>query len=709
MIRVIQGHHLRSNQYLVVRVYEEEAAKNNWEKAVVKPQKQSSEGASEVSSRLNPEVKMAVTLEKAFPDLTVGKLLIIKGTDVSFYIPPTGIEVVQDKNGNYVRDAVTLEHLGYCILLDEDGNKRYIQGPAVVFPEPTETFVERNGSKKFNAVELNEICGIYIKVIAAYKEDGKEYKVGDELFITGNEQMIYFPRPEHAIIRYEGQEMIYAMAIPDGEALYVLNRMSGQITLKRGPYMYLPDPRKEVIVRRALEPKQVELWFPGNQVALEYNKKLKDLTIRQKPEDFVKVNTISGDMRPIYGADDLEFKDGMFTRKRTFTPPRTVTLDTKYSGAVSIDVWTGYAVMVLSKTGTRKVVVGPQTCLLEYDETLEVLELSTGVPKTDENMIKTVYLRVLNNKVNDVIDAETNDLCRVVIHLSFRVDFEGEPEKWFNVENYTKFLTDHVRSMLRNAIKQYGIEEFYTKSIRIVRDTVLGLPNENGERSGALFTANNMRIDDVEVLNVTIGDEVISKLLFKAQHASVEQTLEVVTEKKNLETTMQKEGIKQEIAKIKAATNLLLMDLETQEVKSRLDLEMTKSKSDLQVKECKLQGELDQQDILGNIKSSELSRQKAVHDLDHLISEDRLEQRLRELQSDVDAVVSKAQAVSPQLVAALQEFSDKALAERMADSMAPLAILGGKSIAEVFSKLLKGTILENVLSEIGDQPKILTK
>src|SRR4051812_45949448 len=30
MVRIIQGHHLRSNQYLVVRVYDEEAAKANW-------------------------------------------------------------------------------------------------------------------------------------------------------------------------------------------------------------------------------------------------------------------------------------------------------------------------------------------------------------------------------------------------------------------------------------------------------------------------------------------------------------------------------------------------------------------------------------------------------------------------------------------------------------------------------------------------------
>jgi major vault protein len=39
MMRVLQGHHLRSNQYLLVRVYDEEAAKLNWKNAVIKPQK----------------------------------------------------------------------------------------------------------------------------------------------------------------------------------------------------------------------------------------------------------------------------------------------------------------------------------------------------------------------------------------------------------------------------------------------------------------------------------------------------------------------------------------------------------------------------------------------------------------------------------------------------------------------------------------------
>jgi len=37
------------------------------------------------------------------------------------------------------------------------------------------------------------------------------------------------------------------------------------------------------------------------------------------------------------------------------------------------------------------------------------------------------------------------------------------------------------------------------------------------------------------------------------------------------------------------------------------------------------------------------------------------------------------------------------MAEKMAETMAPLSIIGGKSIVEVFANLLQGTQLEKVL------------
>jgi major vault protein len=220
MAQVVKGHHLKSNEYLIVRVYDEKAARESGSAGIV------------VQKSDAPSTSVANVFAPA--RVTMGELFVIKGTDVSFYIPPTGIEVVQEGD-RYVRQAVTLERLEYCLLLDQNGNKRYEMGPKVVFPRPTETFVEKSiksdpekaKAKKFRAVELSETSGIYIKVIADYTEGEKKYVTGDELFITGRDQMIYFPRDEHAIIKYGEQEIHFGIAIPAGELRTYLDSPAG--------------------------------------------------------------------------------------------------------------------------------------------------------------------------------------------------------------------------------------------------------------------------------------------------------------------------------------------------------------------------------------------------------------------------------------------------------------------------------------------------
>jgi major vault protein len=695
MIRTIPGHQLRSNQYLLVRVYDEAAAKANWKNAVVK-------GRGDVEGEQGGEA-----LDKLASELTIGKELVIRGTDVSFYMPPTGVEVVPEGEQNYVREAVTLERLEYCILLDEDGNKRYIQGPAVVFPQPTESFVEKAGARKFKAIELNENSGIYLKVIAPYEEGGRSYKVGDELFLTGKEEMIYFPRPEHAIIKYGEQETHYAVAIPAGEARYVLDRLSGQITLKRGPCIFLPDPRREVIVRRILDPRTASLWFPGNQDAIEYNRVLAAAERKEGAAPGLAAEAARSPApkgvaqgrpaAPPAAPARAEFAGDGFTRSQSFTAPRTIVLDTRFEGAVAIAVWTGYAVLVVNKTGARRVISGPSTHLLEYDETLQSMELSTGTPKSEDKLIKTVYLRALNNKVSDKVEAETRDLVAVHLTLSYRVNFEGDPARWFDVENYVKFLCDHLRSLIRHAVKQHGIERFYGEAAAVIRDAVLGAAVE-GKRSGRSFPENGMRIYDVEVLDVKIGDEMIAEHLVEAQHSVVQSTLALAAEQRRLSYTRETEAINQQVAEVQSQTRQRSLSLKTDEVGQALRLRLAEIAAEMESRQQRQAGELREQEAQGAIHAAALARSKQERELELALAGQALEQRLRELSAEVAAVSEKSRAVSPDLIAALQAFGDRALAEKMAESMAPLAILGGESVAAVLSRLLQGTPLARLLS-----------
>jgi len=715
--QTIHGHRMRSNQYLLVRVYDEDAAKANWSKATIKLQKKDGDDEDPKEELSDKEKTEAIGM----PDLTMGRLLLIEGTKVSFYIPPTGIEIVKDESSKYVRAAVTLERLEYCILLDEDGNKRYVQGPAVVFPKPTEDFVTKNDLKKFKAVELNELMGLYVKVIADYEESGKKYKTGDELFITGKDQKIYYPRPEHAIIKYGDQIVSYAIAIPAGEARYVLNRSTGDIKLKRGPSMFLPDPRHEVIVRRILSDKQVDIWFPGNKEASDYNDTLVNLAQNLQDELMNESSTYIPDKSVARTAkkssiasasvdyDSLVLSSTEEMKRRDkFTPPRTVTIDTKYEGAVTIDVWPGYAVQVVSKTGERKVIVGPEVYLLEYDETLEKMSFSSGTPKTDKSLKNDAYLRVLHNTISDLVRVETRDLCPIDVLASYRVNFEGEPEKWFNVENYVKFLTDHLRSVLRNKVKQLGIEEFYNNSIDIIRDTILGTHPEvaDGEfgpvdRTGKIFKENGMRVYDLEVLNVTIQDSNISHLLEDSQHEAVQQRLLVEQKQRQLETTEQTEKITQKIEVAKSETARKKFELKIKDS----DLELKADLADLNIEtEVEKQRTVDQsnlKDLENEIETKVLEIQRLVEDQQLSFANERLEQTIKELNAEAGATKVKAEAISPQLMAVLESFSNKDLAGKLAENFNVLSILGGgkKSVVEIAQDLLGGTPIGELLKK----------
>lgn len=691
MSRIIEGHRLRSNQYLVVRIYDAEAV-------VESPITMSQLGIESPGEAVN------------------GNLYIIKGTDKSFYIPPTGVEVVPDDNRNYIRDAVTLETLEYCILLDENGSKSFIKGPEVVFPYPTQKFMQDdNGYRKFKAIELSDTTGIYVKVIAAYSEGDppaegmsdtrKSYNVGDELFITGQDQMIYFPRPEHATIRYGDDIIHYAVAIPEGEARYVLHRRNGNVRLQKGPCMFLPDPRDEVIVRRVLESNQSELWFPGNAESKLHNANLANLSgnIGYVTEDSL-LNSRTMNLSANYAsasatasvrsaAKEAMMPDG-FDRGNSFTPPRTITLNTKYDGAVTINVWTGYAIQVVNKSGQRKVITGPTTYLLEYDEYLESIELSAGTPKGSAKPLKTSYLRVVNNKVSDIIQAETKDYCNVQIAVSYSLNFEGDPNKWFADGDYVKLLCDRTRSLLRRTVKQHFIEEFYANSTDIVRSIIA----TEGSRK---FEENGMVVFDIDVLDVIIMDSSINEYLVKSQRQAISDSLALANMRRQLDNTKERETINQEIASLQTQTYLQeqALVLEKSEAANKVEMDKLARNQELQAKSLEIQAEKEtklNEITLTTIERNELQRKSAVE-----LSTADWELEKQKLEAALQAEIARNQAITPELVTALQTVGDKYLLERMCKDMAPLAILGGDSVGDVLANLLKGTGLETMLTGAG--------
>ena len=707
MAKVVKGHALRSNQYLLARVYEAE------------------EASKSVGEMRDTEGNVIENTKNTYVN---GQILVIKGTEVSFYIPPTGIEVIainNDDRKGYVREAVTLERLEYCILKDEDGNKRYVHGPEVVFPEPTETFVTSpKGGFIFRAVELSKISGIYVKVIAEYKDVDKEgnevvHPVGEELFITGNDQMIYYPRPEHAIISYDNKMMHHAIAIPEGEGRYIMDRMTGVIKTVKGPAMYLPDPRTEVVVKRKLTENQCKLWYPGNQAVLNYNIGLNEKYVEKSlaTADLDTLTAFSCVTSASASLANLEAKANI-SRGTSYTKPRTITLDNKLDGVVSIDVWTGYAVNVISKSGQRKVICGPQTVLLDYDQDLERLELSTGRPKTTDNLLRTVYLRHENNKVSDLINVETADFVRATIKVSYCVDFDKEyMDKWFAIDNYVKYMCDRVRSLLKRAAKEYTIYDFYQNYSDIVRNVTLGLPMgdekcsadvaDNKHRGHRFFPENGMFIHDVEVLSLDVQPE-IEEMILDKQTDMIRQTLELADAQRETEIAEALSVAEQKKQELRSLELLNKMELQKVEAERKLAIQAEINRRQEAEDKAKKQAEVDMQVMVDALAAASLAREKAKHDatMERLADENAAAEAHERAMADIEAAKQKAYAetvqnimtsITPDLIASLEVNGKCNFAAMLAEHMSPYAISKNESVVDVTTRLLNGLGFDDIV------------
>ena len=722
----IPGHRLRSNQYLLIRIYNEAEAKANWGDAVLRP---ANTGEGQTDGETETETTIDASTDAADLNLTIGKLFVIKGTDSSFYIPPTGVEVVAESVGNYVRDAVTLERLEHTILVDENGDKRFTRGPAVVFPRPTETFVEQGNKRKARAIELHQTQGIHVKVIEDYQDEtvagntGQLYKEGEEIFITGGINALYFPRKEHSIIQFGPDAKHYALQVPKGEGRYLLNRESGNVELVLGPKMLLPDPRKELVVRRVLSQGQCRLMYPQNDEVAGYNSELEDMMATSNSgrsglvseRDFAKgTDTYAGNMAS-QGleaiSDELENAgrrtrrgDREVGRQGAKKGPKTVVVGGKFDNVPSIDLWTGYAVKVVSKTGERRVEQGPKTILLNYDENLEVLELSMGKPKNTDNLMPTVYLRVSNNKVSDWLTVETSDNIEVEIKLAYRVNFdEGRKDHWFDVENYVKLLCDHTRSILKAAAKQVTIQEFYTNGMAIVRDTILHKvknpedPNrlteaetEDGapDLTGLYFSENGMRVTDVEVLDLQLKDERISQILNESRKAVVVQNISMESAKRDLEMVTETERIKVETMKVQQETSTFKAEIAALNVKLELVNKLASIDSSNKQESATTELAQARQLTIQVDHDADVGRSKDETDAQQAVLVATEELRQAGVRVDSEALIAQFGALEGGFTEALTALSRDDVAVKIAEATSVQTMIGGRSAVDVISKIL---------------------
>ena len=93
--------------------------------------------------------------------------------------------------------------------------------------------------------------------------------------------------------------------------------------------------------------------------------------------------------------------------------------------------------------------------------------------------------------------------------------------------------------------------------------------------------------------------------------------------------------------------------------------------------------------------------ERTKKDKDQLLhyAQEELKQKLEGIRAEVEAVVAKAGAIGPDMIKALEVFADENMIEKLAQSLSPLAILGGNSVIDVAKQLFGSMPLGDFLEE----------
>ncbi len=584
------------------------------------------------------------------------------------------------RKNRLIRQAVVLSEKEFCVILDADGKRQIKRGPARVFPGPYDSFMIKGSRERiYDAYELLPQRALWLRFIAPVSHDrlsallprGVEldqdmYHPGDELIATGvnsfffpfNEIEILHPLTGQPHVGNDHSEIfIEAIGIDQKSGIYVRDLATGEARLVRGKRSYLVDPRKEVHITRTIPTSDWNLW-----IAVGEPHKITD--------------------RPVV------------------TP-----------WAVSIVVPHNTAVLATSAAGQR-VIEGPCVELLEYEESLAQLKLSTGRPKSDEATIKTCFLRTVGNRVTDVITLETVDFVRVDVAVTYQVNFSAQHrEVWFNHENYVGVLCDHLRSLVRGRARQLALTDLWPNIPVIIRDVILGERTEEG-RQGRLFAENGMRVSEVEVLSSQILDSEIAGLLESVQRESVALVISDRQNAEKLRSEKLRHDIERERQDMQRETLTLQGQLETlmREIQQTARVSELRGKEGLARESVELRASRDKLELEAALSRKHLEADATIHrkrqavtadvELKKLIHEEALDYDKATATIEMDkvaahsqAVVAERQAIQPALVEALTALGDKIMLGEAARNMNLISLFKGKDIASIFAEILGGTKL----------------
>jgi len=456
-------------------------------------------------------LSQAIGVHLVAPVLTVGK------ADV----PKPG-----KKPDKFIRQAVVLGPTDFCRIINEDGEPTNHKGPGRIFPGPYDKFETRGSDNRvYRAYHLRVDRGVLLRVIAeritkadlvkqlpegsASQLEKERYFKGDEIFISEIDAYLV-PSKSFEVIDPKTREphlgndhfgvFVEAIGVDQESGVYVASVDTGNVDTVQGEKKLLLDPRKRTHQRRKIPG---DLW---NLMIAEH-----------EPHKKVSPNEM-----------------------------------VESPWALSITIPNNEAALVTGGKN-RRVVEGPCIELLGYRETLEVLQLSRGRPKKEDDVLCACFLRVTGNRVTDEITLTAADDQVIKVQVYYDLEFVAETDedklRWFDHKNYVWLLCSNLRSRLQAAARRLSIKELYEKTAEFVRDTILGVKGAGDEHRPG-FCENSIRINEVDVLDIHVADAEIAGLLKTTNHDIVTQQLKDRAKHAELESKLRQFEVDKQLVEL---------------------------------------------------------------------------------------------------------------------------------------------------------------
>lgn len=590
----------------------------------------------------------------------------------------------------YARRAVILGPKNFCFLFDADGNPRIVRGPARVFPGPHDTFMHRGSRRRvYDAYELGEHQAVYLRIISPLSreqliarlpagtviEDRKHFEAGYEFLVRGLPS-VFFPFIEAEVLNPLTREphvgndhenvVLTAIGIDQKSGVYVRDLRTGMVKMVRGETSYLVDPRCEEHVHRQVPHDRWNLWIGHAE------------------------------------------------------PHKVTTAAVSTPWALSVIIPNNEAVLVTSRHG-RRVVTGPCTELLNFEEQLTALKLSKGKSKDGHTTVTTCFLRVQGGRIADNFEVESADFVRFRVKLALAGNFEGEPEKWFNVEDPVKLLADTVRARVREAARVQTATKILGDLPTLVRAALFS------EHEALRFPDNGMVLTGVDLLGVSVADPALAELFGNVQREAVSLQLQDAQSRRRVESTRNRDAIDAEEHALQRAASQRMSETSRLEAHDNHTLELAKQNlvADRDDAKQSRKQALDKlaadfallaqaarsesaaamrvQSAQAEAKAAELANSAAQA---HARALAEIEQQTAAAFASADAV--RLAAIQSELVGALHAAADSEVMKAAANNMNLVALLGGKSPADLLASVVKGTPLARTtdnMRERGGKPE----